>query len=217
MFWSALLAGLLAPDSSGWAGPPYFTDDPGLPDSGKFEIYAFNAGIAGQEGHSGVVGIDFNYGVTNDLQATAVAPIGYDSSADARSTMGLGNIELAAKYRFLHQAEFGWDVSVTPRIFLSSSSPVDVRHTSFLLPIWLGKSWDKWSTFGGGVRNQSRARITGLLLDGMGANPAGSTKSADGHRNLSSNCGGLCGTQHNSRWCRPAVRCERSLPFARFD
>ena len=150
IFGGALLVALLAPGSSGWAGPPYFTDDPGLPDSGEFEIYVFSTGAAGREGHSGVAGIDFNYGITNDLQATAVVPVGYDSPAGARSTIGFGNIELAAKYRFVHQAEFGWDVSVTPRVFLPSGSPVGVRHASFLLPIWVGKNWEKWSAFGGG-------------------------------------------------------------------
>ena len=63
----------------------------------------------------------------------------------------LGNIELAAKYKIFHQEDFGWDVSVFPRVFLPSGSPaVGTRHTSLLLPIWLGKDWGRWSTFGGG-------------------------------------------------------------------
>ena len=65
--------------------------------------------------------------------------------------MSLGNVELAAKYRFLHQEDIGWDVSFFPRIFLPSGSPrVGERHVSLLLPLWVGTKWGDWSTFGGG-------------------------------------------------------------------
>ena len=64
--------------------------------------------------------------------------------------MGLGNIELAAKYRFLRQAEIGWDVAFFPRLFLpSGSARTGEQHVSLLLPIWLERDWDRWSTFGG--------------------------------------------------------------------
>ena len=45
-----------------------------------------------------------------DLQLTAVLPIAYDEAGHA----GLGNIELAAKYKFLHQDDVGFDVSIFP-------------------------------------------------------------------------------------------------------
>jgi hypothetical protein len=67
------------------------------------------------------------------------------------SAWSLSNIELAAKYRFLTQENFGLDVPVFPRVFLPSvSSAVGEQHASFLLPIWLEKDWSQWSAFGGG-------------------------------------------------------------------
>ena len=105
-----------------WAGPPYVSDDPEPTDYKHFEIYTFNNGTATRDGTGGEAGIDFNYGAAPDLQLTAVLPAGFDRSATGGTAIGLSNIELAAKYRFLHQDTFGWDVSVVPRVFLPSGS-----------------------------------------------------------------------------------------------
>ena len=134
-----------------WAGPPYVTDDPAPTDYQHFEIYVFTGGMTARDGTSGVAGIDFNYGGAPDLQVTAVLPLEYDSLVHSGTVTGIGNIELAAKYRFLHQEDFGWDLAVFPRVFLPSASHiVGDNHASFLLPIWVGKDIGAWSTFGGG-------------------------------------------------------------------
>ncbi len=133
------------------AGPPYFTDDPVPTNEGHFEIYAFADGLHDSGGTSSDLGIDFNFGGAPDLQLTAVLPVVHEQPRGAERSAGLGNIELAAKYRFLHQQDAGWDVAVFPRVFLTSvSSKVGEQHTSFQLPIWAGKDWGQWSTFGGG-------------------------------------------------------------------
>lgn len=133
------------------AGPPFVTDDPEPTDFGHFEIYAFGSGTATAAGTDGEAGIDFNYGAAEDLQLTAVMPIAFDSPRGQATVRGLGNIELAAKYRLLHQAPDGWDVAVFPRLFLPTlSHHVGERHAAFLLPVWIGKDWGDWSTFGGG-------------------------------------------------------------------
>jgi hypothetical protein len=133
------------------AGPPYASDDPEPTDFKQYEIYLFANGTNTRDGSGGAVGIDFNYGATPDLQLTAVFPVEYDKPSGADSTSGLGNIELAAKYRFLHQKDVGWDVAVFPRLFLpTASAQVGEKHFSLLLPVWLEKDWTQWSTFGGG-------------------------------------------------------------------
>lgn len=140
-----------------WAGPPYISDDPQPTDYQHYEIYIFGNGMAARDGASSSYGLDFNYGAAPDLQLTAVLPVEYDDPVSGARAGGVGNVELAAKYRFLHQTDTGWDVAVFPRLFLpSASSNVGDRHFSFLLPLWFEKDWDKWSTFGGGgcVLNQ---------------------------------------------------------------
>jgi len=133
------------------AGPPYLSDDPEPTDYQHYEIYAFANGDVGDDDSGGEAGIDFNYGATPDLQLTAVLPAAYTRPSGGPSDVDLGNIELAAKYRVLHQEDVGLDVAVFPRVFLpAGSAQVGERHTSFLLPIWLEKDWGKLSSFGGG-------------------------------------------------------------------
>jgi hypothetical protein len=126
------------------AGPPYVTDDPEPTDTGHWENYHFVMG-AGREYESG---LDLNYGGAKDLQLTAVIPI---KTEDDWRSVGLGEIELAAKYRFLHQDEKGWmpDVAVFPNITLPTG-PHATGHATFFLPVWAQKDLDKWSVFGGG-------------------------------------------------------------------
>jgi Putative MetA-pathway of phenol degradation len=144
-----LLASLAGP---AFAGPPYVSDDPEPTDYKHFEIYTLNSGTTTQSGTSGATGIDFNYGAAPDLQLTATVPDGFSRPTGGPTSFGLNNIELAAKYRFLHQSDFGLDVSIFPRVFLPSGSNAVGNHfASLLLPIWVQKDWGNgWSAFGGG-------------------------------------------------------------------
>jgi len=142
---AAVLAG------SAQAGPPFVSDDPEPTDYQHYEIYLFANGSSTADGITGESGVDFNYGALPDLQLTAVVPMAYSLPREAGNAIGFGNVELAAKYRFLHQNEIGWDVAMFPRVFLpSGSSRVGDNHPALLLPLWFEKDWDEWSTFGGG-------------------------------------------------------------------
>jgi hypothetical protein len=145
---------------SALAGPPYVSDDPEPTDYQHFEIYLFNNGTAARAGATGESGVDFNYGAAPDLQLTATLPAGFDRPVGGDTSIGASNVELAAKYRFLHQDGFGLDVSIFPRIFLpSGSNLVGDNHVSLLLPIWIQKDWSGgWSAFGGGGCTVSQFR-----------------------------------------------------------
>jgi hypothetical protein len=133
------------------AGPPYISDDPEPTDYQRYEIYLFVTGAETRDGTAAQSGVDFNYGGAPDLQLTAVLPLAFESAVGGGTAAGHGNAQLAAKYRFLHQKDIGWDVAVFPRLFLPSSSPrVGQRHASVLLPLWVERDWGEWSTFGGG-------------------------------------------------------------------
>ena len=147
---AAVAMALLAKPAA--AGPPFVSDDPEPTDTGHFEIYTFNNGTNTRAGTAGEAGIDFNYGAAPNLQLTATLPAGYTDTNGVGTQVGLGNVELAAKYRFLRQDTFGLDVSVFPRVFLpSGSDTIGDNHVSVLLPIWVQKDFGKgWSAFGGG-------------------------------------------------------------------
>jgi hypothetical protein len=133
---TAIVVAVLGMASPALAGPPFVSDDPEPTDYKHFEIYTFNAGTAVRGDLSGSSGIDFNYGAAPDLQLTATIPGAYDLPTGSAASFGLGNVELAAKYRFLHQDSFGLDVSVFPRVFLPSpSKSVGTNTVSLLLPL----------------------------------------------------------------------------------
>ena len=149
---TAALAATLLVASPAFAGPPYITDDPAPTERGHWEVYNFLGGshVAGETGGEG--GLDLNYGAAQDLQLTLVLPFAYDRT-DGHTDVGLGVVEAAAKLKVLHQKEGSWqpDVAVFPRLFLpTAEAKFASRHTSLLLPVWLGKDFGKWSVFGGG-------------------------------------------------------------------
>jgi hypothetical protein len=133
------------------AGPPFVTDDPQPTDAGHWEIYNFVAGGPVGAVMTGQAGLDLNYGAHDNLQLTAVLPVAFESDDDTRA--GLGNVELAVKYRFLRQSpdSITPDVAVFPRLFLPAGTRgLGSDRTSLLLPIWAEKDFGRWSVFGGG-------------------------------------------------------------------
>ena len=128
------------------AGPPFVTDDPQPTDLHKWEIYNFVGGehVDGQTSTN--VGLDLNYGGAKDLQLSASFPF----SKDPGDTRALGDIEVAAKLKILHQGKgnFGLDVAVFPRVFLPTGR--NTIRARILLPLWLGRDYGRWSVFGGG-------------------------------------------------------------------
>jgi len=144
---AALLAALAAP-AMAWAGPPYVTDDPQPTDAGHWEVYAFAAGAEASGDLAGEAGFDINYGAAKDLQLTAVIPASFENGA----RFGAGDVELAAKYKFLHQQDGGWlpDVAIFPRVFLGTGARFTPERPGFFLPVWAQKDFGSWSVFGGG-------------------------------------------------------------------
>src|SRR5882724_11978266 len=97
--WAILTVAVLGLARPALAGPPYVSDDPEPTDYKHFEIYTFNNGTRTRDGTGGETGIDFNYGAAPDLQLTATLPGAFNQPAGGLS-LGPGNVELAAKYRF---------------------------------------------------------------------------------------------------------------------
>jgi hypothetical protein len=131
------------------AGPPYVSDDPEPTDLGHWEVYGFVSatGLLGETAGEG--GFDINYGAAKDLQLTAVVPIDFQSPGQT----GLGDIELAVKYKFLHQSAgtLTPDVAFFPRLFAPTASHRDgPAQVGVLLPLWAQKDIGPWSVFGGG-------------------------------------------------------------------
>ncbi len=152
------IVAVIAVSSPALAGPPYLSDDPETTDVGHWEIYNFATGLGspGAGGLAGEAGFDLNYGAAKDLQLTAVLPLAFGAPS-AFSENGLrggpGDVELAIKYRFLHQSDGTWtpDVAVFPRLFAPTADrALGTGRVGLLLPIWAEKDFGPWSVFGGG-------------------------------------------------------------------
>ncbi len=155
------LAAVAAASSPAVAGPPYLSDDPEPTDVGHWEIYNFAIGAGGPDspgtgGLAGEAGFDINYGAAKDWQLTAVLPLAFgapDAFSDRGLRAGPGDVELAVKYKVLHQSDNSWtpDVAVFPRLFAPTADhALGTGRLGLLLPIWAEKDFGPWSAFGGG-------------------------------------------------------------------
>lgn len=136
------------------AGPPYLTDDPEPTDPGHWEIYNYVIGLDAPN-LGGEAGFDINYGGAKNLQLTMVLPLALENGEgvfDKGFRGGPGVIELAVKYKFLHQSDDSWlpDVSFFPRAFVPTSARFSTGRVNLWLPFWGEKDLGPWSVFGGG-------------------------------------------------------------------
>ncbi len=146
---------ILALAAPALAGPPYLTDDPQPTDTGHWEIYNFLDGQRSSDGLDGETGFDINYGAAKDVQLTMVLPLGYSNPrgyALSGLEAGAGVIELAAKFKLLHQSEGSWlpDFAVFPRLFIPTDARFGPPRANLWLPVWAEKDVGPWSVFGGG-------------------------------------------------------------------
>jgi hypothetical protein len=117
----------------------------------------------------GEAGLDLNYGAAKDVQLTAVLPLGFDNPKGFRTTdltIGGGVIELAAKYKVLHQADNSWmpDVSLFPRVFVPTDHRFGARRVNLFLPAWAEKDFGPWQLLAGRGRfepDSHRASVDG--------------------------------------------------------
>ncbi|HEY3757156.1 MAG TPA: transporter [Opitutaceae bacterium] len=136
------------------AGPPYVTDDPEPVDYQHWEVY-----VASQTEHtpddvSGTLPhVEVNYGVVPEVQLHLIVPDQFDSSDGEARNYGLGDIELGMKYRFLKEADDHPEMAIFPLVELptgNESRGLGTGHTQLFLPVWMQKSWNQLTVYGGG-------------------------------------------------------------------
>jgi hypothetical protein len=138
------------------AGAPFVTDDPQPTELGHFEI-DLSAQYAKRQGErSGAVpSLEVDYAALPNLELQVIAAFGFDRDTGSNTKFGVGDTEFGAKYRFIEEDKEGWRpaVAASPQIFVptgNESRGLGTGHTHYFLPIWLGKEFGEWTTFGGG-------------------------------------------------------------------
>jgi hypothetical protein len=152
---AALVAAAMAP-GSGWAGPPFRTDDPVPVDYQHYELYSFFTGthLSGDTSGAGPA-VEFNYGLIPNGQFHIVTPVAFDNPSGSVSQFGYGDTELGFKYRFIQEQENGLrpQIGVFPFLEVPTGDQgrgLGAGHMRAYLPIWAQKSFGDWTTYGGG-------------------------------------------------------------------
>lgn len=135
------------------AGPPFGTDDPEPVDFRHWEYYLssqdqFQPGFStGTLPH-----FEFNYGLIRNCQIHFVLPLNYNSYPDKVFQYGYGNTEIGFKFRFYRSKDESLQIGTFPIFEVPT-----VRNPYFTnnrvqvyLPVWIQKSWNKFTTYGGG-------------------------------------------------------------------
>ena len=146
-----------------FAGPPYETDDPEPTQFRNYEIYFFqDYHRVGESIDASIGTLEINFGGFHNTQLSASIPVS-TAQQGTKTDYGLGDIELAVKYRFLPETNGRPQVSFYPAVTIASGNPntgLGAGHATLFLPLWAQKSYGPWTIFGGG----------GLQVDGHEAN-----------------------------------------------
>jgi len=138
------------------AGPPFRTDDPEPVEYRHWEAYGFSqATRAGADLNGALFGVEVNYGAAPDLQLNLVVPLAFDERSGSATQSGLGDTDLAAKYRFVQEDERGWRpmIAIFPLLEVPTGDArhgLGSGHLREFLPLWLQKSFGDWQSYGGG-------------------------------------------------------------------
>jgi hypothetical protein len=141
--------------TSTFAGPPFLTDDPEPVDYQHWEFYLFGLGDHTRVSDFNIEGpaMELNYGVLPDTQIHLIVPMTTVGVDGGPTEVGLGDMELGVKYRFVHETDNWPQIGIFPMAELptgEASRGLGNGRTWFRLPLWLQKSWGPWTTYGGG-------------------------------------------------------------------
>jgi hypothetical protein len=135
------------------AGPPYNTDDPEPVEYRHWEFYLASQNLHDRHGWTGTgPHFEVNYGVIPNVQLHMIAPLAYSVPDGGRSAYGPGDTELGIKVRFFQEQKWVPQVGTFPFLEVptgSQSRGLGNGTAQVFLPLWLQKSFEHWTTYGG--------------------------------------------------------------------
>ena len=136
------------------AGPPFKTDDPEPVDYQHWEVYLASQYSHDNTGNSFTAPhLEINYGLAPNLMVHVIAPMVYVEPKGESSHYGYGDTEVGIKYRLFEESDSRPSVGVFPLIEIPTgdeSKGLGNGNTQMFLPVWLQKTFDSWTTYGGG-------------------------------------------------------------------
>ena len=134
-----------------FAGPPFATDDPEPVDFKHWEFYIASLHLIQAKNFSGTLPhFEVNYGVAKNLQIHLIAPLNYTYTDQMK--YGYANTEFGIKYMFIEQTDHFPQIATFPIIEIPTFKNQEFGNgkVQVYLPLWLQKSWGKFTSYGGG-------------------------------------------------------------------
>ena len=137
------------------AGPPFLTDDPEPVGFKHWEYYISSQSTFSHSPStaSGTLPhFEVNYGVVPDVQLHMILPLNYNYSSSQFTAYGYANTELGVKYRFIKESDKVPEIGIFPIMEIPTVNNTDLYNgeLQLFLPLWVQKSWNKLSSYGGG-------------------------------------------------------------------
>ncbi len=143
---------VFAATSVNYAGPPFVTDDPEPVDYKHWEFYTASVNTMRSDIWSGTSPhVEVNYGLVPDVQVHLLLPLNYNYYPKLRTDFGYGNTEMGVKFRFIHETKNMPQIGIFPIIQIPTvrNSEFSNGKAQLFLPVWVQKSWNKLTTYGG--------------------------------------------------------------------
>ena len=136
------------------AGPPFLTDDPDPVPFRHWEYYLASENVFDIRTHSAIgtlPHIEINWGVVNNVQLHLILPTTYSFNAPSDLFYGYTYTEVGVKYRFIKETESIPEIGVFPIVEVPTinDSRFGQQNFQIYLPVWIQKSWNKLTTYGG--------------------------------------------------------------------
>jgi len=151
IFW-ILLFGLCFTNSV-FAGPPFNTDDPEPVPYHHWEYYISSINVHQANSWSGTLPhFEVNYGLFHNMQVHLLLPLNYTSMQYQPMRYGYADTEVGVKYCFISETDNRPQIGTFPIALIptvKNANFSDAKAKVFI-PVWLQKSFDKLTTYGGG-------------------------------------------------------------------
>jgi hypothetical protein len=135
------------------AGPPFNTDDPEPVQFRHWEYYISSMDIFQQGAWAGTSPhVEMNYGLIPNVQVHLLLPVNYIyTKHNDNIDVGYSYTEFGVKYRFIQETESSPQIGTFPIIEIPTirNSTFSNDKTQIFLPLWLQKTWEKLTTYGG--------------------------------------------------------------------
>jgi hypothetical protein len=150
-----------------FAGPPFITDDPGIVDYKKGDFFIAATGTKSSRDFTAQLpSLSADYGAFKNGQLSITVPFIFEKASGQGATYKLGDIQLGAKYCLVTESPEMPQLSFAPSIGFPITAKPTTPHAPLIespiagdsenrkavitLPVWVQKSSDKWTTYGGG-------------------------------------------------------------------